>query len=301
MKTFLDLVGNTPLVELKRFSRPEKNVRIFAKLELFNPSGSLKDRIVKYMIEKAEREGKLKKDMVIVEASSGNTGIALSMVCNLKGYKCRIYMPESKSMERRVMIRAWGGELILTDPSNQNSHIEAAEELCAKEPDKYYYFNQNGDEGNTEAHYITGKEIARDLKDIGVDYFVAGLGTGGTLMGVSKALKEEFGERVKIIGVHPATAISKIEGLLHLDGSYIPPIWHQDKIDALEKVTDKEAFEYTRQLALKEGIFAGISSGANLCQALKIAEKTENANIVFICGDRGERYLSTKLCDIYRY
>ena len=301
MKTFLDLVGNTPLVELKRFSKPEKNVRIFAKLELFNPSGSLKDRIVKYMIEKAEKEGRLKKDMIIVEASSGNTGIALSMVCNLKGYKCRIYMPESKSMERRVMIRAWGGELILTDPTNQNSHIEAAEELCAKEPEKYFYFNQNGNEGNTEAHYITGKEIAKGMKEIGVDYFVAGLGTGGTLMGVSRALKEEFGDKVKIIGVHPSTAISHIEGLLHLDGSYIPPIWHREQIDALEKVTDEEAYKYTRELALKEGIFAGISSGANLCQVLKIAEKVENANIVFICGDRGERYLSTKLCDVYRF
>ncbi len=301
MKTFLELVGNTPLVELKRFAFPENNVRIFAKLELFNPSGSLKDRIVKYMIEKAEKEGRLKKDMVIVEASSGNTGIALSMVCNLKGYKCRIYMPESKSMERRMMIRAWGGELILTDPANQNSHIEAAEELCAKNPDKYYYFNQNGDEGNTEAHYVTGKEIARDLKDTGVDYFIAGLGTGGTLMGVSRALREEFGDKVKIIGVHPATAISKIEGLLHLDGSYVPPIWHGDKIESLEPITDEEAFEYTRQLALKEGIFAGISSGANLCQALKIASSVKNANIVIIVGDRGERYLSTKLFDVYKY
>ena len=301
MKSFLDLVGNTPLVELKKFSDYTKNVRIFAKLEQFNPSGSLKDRIVKHMLEKAEKEGKLTKDMVIVEASSGNTGIALSMICNMKGYKCRIYMPESKSMERRIMIRAWGGELILTDPTNQNSHIEAAEELCSSNPDKYYYFNQNGDIANTEAHYFTGKEIADEMKDLGVDYFVAGLGTGGTLMGVSRALKEAFGDSVKIIGVHPATAISKIEGLLHLDGSYIPPIWDQSQINSLEPITDEEAFEYTRQLAVKEGIFAGISSGANLCQAMKIAKKVENANIVFICGDRGERYLTTKLCDVYRY
>ncbi len=301
METFLELVGNTPLVELKKFSNYEKNVRIFAKLEQFNPSGSLKDRIVKHMLEKAEKEGKLNRDMVIVEASSGNTGISLSMICNMKGYKCRIYMPESKSMERRIMIRAWGGELILTDPTNQNSHIEAAEELCSSNPGKYYYFNQNGDIGNTEAHYVTGKEILEQMGDLKVDYFVAGLGTGGTLMGVSKALRERFEDKVKIVGVHPATAISKIEGLLHLDGSYVPPIWDGEKIDSLESVSDEEAFEYTRQLAVKEGIFAGISSGANLCQALKIAEKTENANIIFICGDRGERYLTTKLCDVYRY
>lgn len=301
MRAYLNLIGSTPLIRLKRIQVPGKSdVRLFAKLEQFNPSGSLKDRIVKHIVKRAEKDGRLKSGMTIVEASSGNTGIALGMVCNLKGYACRVYMPESKSMERRIMIRAWGADLVLTDKGYQNSHIDAAEELCGRDPDKYFYFNQNGEIGNVEAHYEgTGKEIVKQMEGQSVDFFVAGFGTGGTLMGVARALRENY-TLSKIVGVQPATALSRIEGLLHLDGSYVPPLWDDSCTDEMMSITDEEAMESTRRLALEEGIFAGVSSGANLAAALKIGDRLESGNIVFICGDRGERYLSTPLYDVYR-
>ena len=288
----LDLIGNTPLVELKSFSMGS-TVKIFAKLEMMNPSGSLKDRIAKYMIEEAEHSGKLTPGKTIIEASSGNTGISLSMVGSLKGYRTKIFMPESKSVERRIMMRMWGAELVLTSKDNPHSHIEAAKELAAS-GGEYFYIDQNENQDNVLAHYHhTAREILEQMTGT-IDAIVAGIGTGGTIMGIGRRLKEAH--KTRVVSVQPAEPISKIEGLLHLDGSYVPGICDLSLIDETVYVSDPNAIEMARKLALQEGLFAGISSGAVLWGALKLAEKMDKGQIVIILGDRGERYLSTDLC-----
>ncbi|MFQ6082556.1 MAG: PLP-dependent cysteine synthase family protein [Candidatus Aminicenantia bacterium] len=292
-KTMLDLIGNTPLVEIKKLN-PNPKVKILAKLEGYNPTGSLKDRIVKFMVEKAEEKGTLTKEKTIIEASSGNTGISLAMIGAIKGYKVKIFMLETKSRERRVLMKLWGAEVVLTSGDNPHSHIEACEELYSREKEKYYYLNQNGDENNSLAHYLTtGQEILDQTKGK-ADVFVAGLGTAGTLMGVSRKLKEH-NDRIKVISVEPVTGMSRIEGLLHMDGSYIPPIYCSALIDEMVRVSDEDAFRATRLLTLEEGIFAGISSGACLHAAWQVAQKMTKGIIVVLFADRGERYLSSPL------
>lgn len=290
-KNILDMIGNTPILKLENLS-PNPDVRIFAKLEFYNPTGSLKDRMVKRIIEKAEQRRELRKGMTIVEASSGNAGISLCAIGSVKGYKVRIYMPETKTIERRKIIRALGGELILTSGDNPHSHIEAVEDLIKNEPENYFYLNQNGNQENVLAHYYgTGEEIMDELNSK-IDYFVAGLGTGGTLIGASMRLKEKFKE-LKIIAVEPAKPISKIEGLLHRDGSYIPPILREDLIDETVRVGDEDAIETVKKIWKREGIFAGVSSGATLFASLNIAEKIKKGVIVTIFADSGDRYLSS--------
>jgi cysteine synthase len=289
----LSLIGNTPLVHLRSFTT-KSNVKIYAKLEMMNPSGSLKDRIAKYMIEEAESRQLLSPEKIITEASSGNTGIALSMVGSLKGYRTRIFMPESKSVERRVMMRMWGADLVLTSRHNPHSHIEAAKEL-ASQGNGYFYIDQNENQDNVLAHYhTTGTEILEQINGP-VSAFVAGIGTGGTLMGVGRRLKEQ-NQQTRIVSVQPAEPISKIEGLLHLDGTYTPGIIDLSLIDQTVYVPDGSAIETARQIALQEGLFVGISSGATLWAALQLVEQMESGQIVVIFGDRGERYLSTDLC-----
>lgn len=290
-RNILDTIGRTPLIELEKVNS-NSLVRIFSKLEFFNPTGSLKDRMVKRIIEKAEERGELREGMTIVEASSGNAGISLCAIGGAKGYKVRIYMPETKTIERRKMIKALGGELILTSGENPHSHIEAVEELVKNEPESYFYLNQNGNEENILAHYYgTGEEILKDL-NFKIDYFVAGLGTGGTLMGAGMRLKEKFKD-LKIIAVEPEKPISKIEGLLHRDGSYVPPILKEELIDETIRVKDEDAIECLRILWEREGIFAGISSGAVLFALLKVAERIKKGVIVSIFADSGDRYLSS--------
>jgi cysteine synthase len=291
VKSILDMVGRTPILELKNLNQ-NHDVRIFSKLEFLNPTGSLKDRIVKRIIEKAEEKGELRKGMTIVEASSGNTGISLCAIGGAKGYRVRIYMPETKTVERRKIIRAFGGELILTSGDNPHSHIEAVEELVKNEPENYFYLNQNGNEDNTWAHYYgTGEEILREL-NFKIDYLVAGLGTGGTLMGVGMRLKEKFRD-LKVVAVEPEKPISKIEGLLHRDGTYTPPILREEIIDETIRVKDEDAIDCLKKLWAKEGIFVGISSGAVLFASLKLAERIKKGIIVAIFADSGDRYLST--------
>lgn len=289
----LNLIGNTPLFPLLNFA-PNPNVKIYAKLEMMNPSGSLKDRIAKYMIEEAERTGLLTPGKTIIEASSGNTGISLSMVGSIKGYHTKIFMPESKSMERRIMMRSWGAELILTSRNNPHSHIEAAKELAAHS-NEYFYIDQNENHDNPLAHYhTTASEILEQI-DGPIDAFLAGIGTGGTIMGAGRRLKEHNAQ-TRIIAVQPAEPISKIEGLLHLDGSYLPGICDLSLINENIYVPDPQAIETARAIALKEGLFVGISSGAVLWAALQVAAKLDSGRIVVIFGDRGERYLSTDMC-----
>lgn len=292
----LKSIGNTPLVPLKR-SSPNPQVRIWAKLELCNPTGSLKDRIVHYMVERAEERGELGPGKIIIEATSGNTGISLGMVAAVKGYKLKLFMLENKTIERRKMLRFWGADLQLTTKDDPDSHIYAAKELIAAEPDKYYYLDQNENEDNVWAHYHgTGREIVEQLSGK-VDGFIAGFGTGGCLMGVGRYLKDH-GVGAKIFAVEPwSDPRAKIDGLKHSSEAYQPPIYKRSLITETIEVPEAEAYAVTRSIAVNEGIIAGISSGAALWAAQQAARRMESGNLVVLFGDRGERYFSTALFD----
>ncbi len=295
MVGILDQIGNTPLVRLTSIN-PFPHVNMFAKLEGMNPTGSLKDRIAKYMIEKAEQNRSLNREKTVIEASSGNTGISLSMVAAVKGYKIKIFMPESKSIERRKVMLLGGTEIVLTTGKDQNSHIKACEELAKAESNKYFYFDQNGNENNTLAHYYTMAVEILDQIDRKIDVMVAGFGTGGTIMGCARRFKE-VNPDVYIISVEPEKAISKIEGLLHMDGEYIPKIYDPILIDRVIRVSDENAIQMTQRIAREEGIFAGISSGAVLWAALEFAKEFQKGNFVLVFADSADRYLSTALCE----
>ena len=289
----LSAIGNTPLIEFTNLNEDPK-VRIFGKLEGGNPGGSVKDRPAYYMIKKAEESGELVRGKIIIEPTSGNTGITLAMIGAAKGYKVRLYMPECVSVERRRVIEAFGAETVLT-PAEEGTDgaIRKAHQVIVKEPDKYYMPNQFENENNVLAHYeTTGPEIFSQTNGE-IDIFVAGMGTGGTLMGVGKYLKEKK-PQVKIIGVEP-TVGNKIQGLKNMQESIVPKIYHSEKLDEKITVEDDPAYEMARLLATKEGIFVGMSSGAAVVGALRIAKKMHSGIIVVILPDRGDRYLSTTL------
>jgi cysteine synthase len=291
-RSILDAIGNTPMVLLRHLS-PNPRVRIFAKLEGQNPSGSLKDRIAKYMVEQAEAQGLLTPDKTVLEATSGNTGIALAMVCKVKGYAMVAVMPESVSPERVHLLRAYGAEVVFT-PGNlgTNYAILVAQEMAAREPQRYFMPNQYANEANPRAHYeTTGVEILEALPE--VDVFIAGLGTGGTLMGVGRRLKEA-NPKVKVIAAAPDPE-ETIEGLRRLEDGFVPPILDLSLLDGRIMVKSREAFATTKELMEKEGIFAGVSSGAVVAVAKRIASRMERGNIVCLCADGGWKYLSTSL------
>jgi cysteine synthase len=289
LAVLLDIIGNTPVVELKRInSKPE--VKLFAKLEFYNPGGSVKDRIAKYMIEEAEREGRISPDTKILEATSGNTGIGLAMIARLKGYSVTLLMPESMSIERRKILQALGAEILLTPAEEgMNGAIKRAKELA--ENPNFYWVDQFENKANVKAHYeTTGKEI---IEQVGkVDVFVAGIGTGGTISGVGRRLKERFSQ-VKVVGAEPRSG-SKIQGLRCLD-DYVPPILDFTVIDEIVRVEDEEAFKCTRELARREGLFVGASSGAALSVALREVKKISRGVVVTVFPDAGFKYLSTDL------
>jgi cysteine synthase len=285
----LDLIGNTPLVKIRRLTE-EDHATILAKLEMFNLSGSVKDRLVKYIVEDAERTGILKRGSVIVEATSGNTGIALSMIGCVKGYKVKVILPRSASEERKRTIQSFGAELILTD--DEYEAIRLAEKLSLK--NDWYLLNQFGNNLNVEAHYqTTGREL---LEQSGgnLDALVAGIGTGGTIMGVGRRLKEHS-PKIKIIGCEPDLD-SKIEGMLNFtDSNYRPPILDLELVDELVRVKDEDALWTTREIARKEGLFVGISSGAAMHVALQKAKDLgKGKTVALIFADGGGRYLSTQ-------
>ncbi len=290
----LDQIGNTPLFRLQRLSG-NPDVEIWAKLELANPSGSLKDRIALYMIDEAEKRGDLRPGMTIVEATSGNTGIALGMVAAVKGYRLKLFMLENKTLERRKMMRYWGADLVLTTQDDPDSHIYGAKELISSEPQKYFYIDQNENLDNVQAHYHgTAQEVAEQL-DGNIDAFVAGFGTGGTLMGVARFFRDQ-GIAARICAVEPGgEPRARIDGLKHSSESYQPPIYDRSLIDETVEVPEDETYESTRQLAAQEGLLAGLSSGAALWAAQQLARQMEQGRIVVVLGDRGERYFSTRL------
>jgi cysteine synthase len=284
----LDLIGKTPLVKLTRVAPANDKVEVFAKMEGYNPCSSIKDRIAKYMIEGAEERGELTKDKIIVEASSGNTGIGLAMVAAHKAYRLRIIMPESMSVERRRVMQAFGAEVILSPgEEGMNGAIARASEM-GSDP-SYYHPDQFGNPDNVRAHYEgTGAEILEQVQDI--DVLVAGLGTGGTIMGVGRRLKENY-PNIKIVGVEPYPK-SLIQGLRNLQ-DFMPPILDVSIMDEKMNVEDGCAFNTVRVLANIEGLFVGISSGAAVHAALQVADRLESGRIVVILPDRGDRYLST--------
>ncbi len=290
----LELIGNTPMVRLTKVVPANSSVEIYAKLEGYNPCSSVKDRIARYMIEGAESRGDLTPDMTIIEATSGNTGIGLAMVAAFKGYKLKIVMPESMSIERRRVMQAFGAEIVLTPGElGMNGAIAEAERL-AGEPG-YYHPDQFANPDNVRAHYEgTAGEILAQVKDIGA--FVAGIGTGGTLMGIGTRLKEAY-PSIKIFGVEPLRN-SKIQGLRNLE-DYMPPIFDLNILDEKIRVEDGCAFNTSRVLARIEGLFVGISSGAVVHAALQLAEDMDAGRMVVLLPDRGDRYLSTECftCD----
>lgn len=288
VETVLDLIGGTPLVGIHGLS-PNPAVRLYAKLEGNNPAGSVKDRIAKAMVEAAEREGRLSPGDTILEPSSGNTGIGLALVCRLKGYRLRVVLPENVSVERRQLLEIFGAEVVLS-PAKEGSNgaIRVAQELD-KEGD-VVLLHQYRNPANPEAHYRgTGPEIWADCPE--VDAFVAGLGTSGTLMGVGRYLKERK-PSVRVVAVEPPAG-EFVQGLRSLEEGYIPPIFDPDMLDRRFIVRPRESVEWTRRLVEECGIFAGLSSGAVLAGAAKVAMEMEGGTVVALLPDGGWKYLST--------
>ena len=289
----IQAIGETPLVELTRLQQNPR-VRIFAKLEGNNPGGSVKDRPAAYMIRKAEEAGILDPGKVILEPTSGNTGIALAMIGSSKGYRVKLVMPACVSLERRAILEAYGAEVVLS-PADEatDGAIRLAHRILEEEPNLYYMPNQYGNPNNPLAHYeTTGPEIWRQTGGR-LDAFVAGMGTSGTLMGVGRYLKEQRGE-IQIVGVEPRLG-HKVQGLKNMQEAIVPAIYHQERLDVKLTVEDEDAFATARHLAMDEGIFAGMSSGAAVAGALRYAETLEEGIVVTLLPDRGDRYLSTTL------
>ncbi|MDP2799990.1 MAG: cysteine synthase, partial [Deltaproteobacteria bacterium] len=289
----LDHIGRTPLVPIIRIN-PYQDVAILAKLEMFNPGGSIKDRVALAMIEAAEETGDLKKGMTVLEATSGNTGIGLALVSAVKGYRCMLVMSESASMERRMVLEAFGAEIILT-PANLGTDgaIEEAYALAREYPERYFMTDQFNNENNWKAHYTgTGPEIWEQTGGQ-VSAIVMGLGTTGTAMGVSRYIKEQNPD-VKIIGVEPYLK-HRIQGLKNMKESYKPGIFDKNRLDEIINIHDEEAFAMARRLAKEEGLFVGMSSGAAMAAALEVARRMAKGIVVTIFPDGGDRYLSTDL------
>jgi cysteine synthase len=289
--SILDTIGNTPLVELKSFS-PRPGVQIFAKLEGANPSGSIKDRIAKKMIEEAEADGRLTPGAILLEPTSGNTGIALAMIARVKGFAFVAVMPDNVTQERRQMLELYGAKIVYSDGTlGSNGAVKLAKELASSD-DRYVMLYQYGNEANPRAHYEgTAVEIIRDLPDL--DVFVAGLGTGGTLTGNARRLKE-YNPAIKIVAAEPLQG-EGVQGLRSLEDGFVPPVLDQSLLDSKILVSAGDSIRRTRQLKDQEGIFAGPSCGAALHAALRVASSMERGKIVVILADGGWKYLSEDL------
>jgi len=289
----LGAIGNTPLVQLTNLNG-NADVKIFAKLEGSNPGGSVKDRPAFYMIMMAEKSGELTKDKTIIEPTSGNTGIAIAMIGAAKGYKVKLFMPECVSVERQLILQAFGAEVVLTPAKEAvDGAIRRAHEALKTEPGKYYMPNQFDNPNNVLAHYeTTGPEIFNQTKGK-VDVFVCAMGTTGTLIGTAKYLKEKI-PGIKVVAVEP-TLGHTIQGLKNMQESVVPGIYDPTAFDEKLTIEDGDAFETARMLAVREGLFTGMSSGAAVAGALEVAKKMKKGNIAVILPDRGDRYLSTTL------
>jgi cysteine synthase B len=294
----LQTIGNTPLVRINKLN-PNKNASIYAKIEGSNPSGSIKDRIALSMIEQAEKEGTLVKGKMIIEPTSGNTGVALAMIGVLKGYEVEIVMSDAVSVERRKMIRAFGAKVILTEGKlGTDGAIRKARELVKEDPEKYFMPDQFSNEYNKIAHYrTTGEEIWKQTKGK-IDYFVSSLGTSGTIMGVGRVLKEH-NPQIKIVCAHPVKG-HYIQGLKNMEEAIVPSIYDPSQIDITIMVETEVAYEMTRQIVSKEGIFVGMSSGAAMYATVEIAKKIDSGTIVVQRCSKNKTVVLTHSCGFFR-
>jgi cysteine synthase len=283
-------IGNTPLIELPRLS-PKPGVRIWAKLESRNPTGSVKDRVARALIEDAEEKGAISPGQTILEPTSGNTGISLAMICSRKGYPLKVVMPENVTRERTQLLEMYGAQIVYSEGSlGSNGAVEKALSMAAADS-SYYMPYQYGNQANPLAHYNgTALEILEELDEVSA--FVAGLGTGGTLMGNGRRLKETFGDACKIVAAEPMQG-EPVQGLRSLDDGFIPPIIDISLLDRKIFVTNSDAITWTRKLLDEEGVFAGVSSGAIARVAVRIASELDEGNVVFIVADDGWKYLSS--------
>ncbi len=289
----LQTIGNTPIVQINRLN-PKKNVTIYAKLEGFNPTGSVKDRIALSMIQQAENEGTLTKGKTIIEPTSGNTGISLAMIGVAKGYDVEIVMSDAVSVERRQMITAFGAKVTLTEGKHgTDGAIIKARELVKNYPQKYFMPDQFSNEYNKLAHYRTTGEEIWEQTGGNIDYFVSSIGTSGTIMGVGAVLREN-NSNIKVVCAHPVKG-HYIQGLKNMEEAIVPSLYQPSQIDITVMVETEDAYDMTRQIVRNEGIFVGMSSGAAMYATLEIARKIEKGTIIVIFPDGGEKYLSTNL------
>lgn len=297
----LDLIGATPMVRLKRVI-PQDAASVLGKMESLNPGGSVKDRIALAMIEDAERNGRLKPDSVVVEPTSGNTGIGLALVAAVKGYRIILTMPDDMSVERRRLLERYGAELVLTPAiEGMTGAVFAAQELCKKHPE-YFMPQQFENPANPEVHYRTTAREILDATGGRIDAFVAGVGTGGTITGVGRLIREQVGEQVLLVAVEPSRSPvlsggrAGMHGIQGIGASFVPGVLDRHIYNEIMRVEDKDALQYSRRLAKEEGILAGISAGANVFAARKVAERLgAGKTVVTIICDTGERYLSVNM------
>ncbi|HSR16534.1 MAG TPA: cysteine synthase family protein [Ignavibacteriaceae bacterium] len=294
--SILSAIGNTPLIKINRITgKLNPGVKIFAKAEWFNPGGSVKDRPALNMIVEGEKKGLLTKDKIIIDATSGNTGIAYAMIAAAKGYKLKLAMPANVSIERKKIIEAYGAEIIYTNPlENTDGSQRTVKKIYSENPGLYFYPDQYNNSANWKAHYkTTALEIIEQTKGK-ITHFVSGLGTTGTFVGVSKRLKEVNPE-IKCIAFQPDSPLHGLEGLKHLPTAIVPGIYDESLADGVLEVSTEESYDIVEELALKEGIFAGFSSGAAMAAALKIAQEIDSGIIVTVFPDGGTKYLSEKI------
>ena len=294
--SLLSHIGNTPLIKITKLKDKALNgVQVYAKAEWFNPGGSVKDRPALRMIQIGEERGELTKDKIIMDSTSGNTGIAYALIGAVKGYKVRLVMPSNVSEERKRIVKAYGAEIIFTSPlEGSDGAIKEARRIYKEEPRKYFMPDQYNNPANPESHYeTTGKEIIEQTKG-SITHFVAGIGTGGTIMGTGRRLKE-FNSKIKVIAVEPATPLHGLEGLKHMESSIVPGIYKEEFLDGKIKVQTEDAYEMTLRLAKEEGLFVGYSSGAAMQGALEVARQIKEGVIVTVFPDSGDKYLSTSL------
>jgi S-sulfo-L-cysteine synthase (O-acetyl-L-serine-dependent) len=295
-ESVLDLIGDTPLLEIRKLpERLPAGVRILAKLEGFNPGGSVKDRAALRMVQEGIRNGKLRPDKTILDSSSGNTGIALAMIGRVLGYSVELVVPENVSRERKQIIHAYGAKIVYSDPlEGSDGAIRLCRKILQENPDRYFKPDQYFNQMNPQAHYeTTGPEIYRQTQQK-ITHFVAGIGTGGTIMGTGRYLKER-NPSIRIIAVEPDDALHGLEGLKHMASSIVPGIYHEDELDEKISVSTEDAYAMVYRLSQEEGILVGQSSGAALFATLKLARKLREATLVTVFPDFGDKYLSTNL------
>ena len=294
--SIVDLIGNTPLVRLSTFESGLRNVELYAKAEWKNPGGSVKDRPALRMIQDGEKSGALTRDKIILDATSGNTGIAYAMIGAARGYRVRLCVPSNVTPERKRILKAFGADIVYTDPmQGSDGAILKAREMYAAEPNLYFYADQYNNPGNWRAHYDTTAPEIIEQTGGRITHFVAGLGTSGTFVGAGRRFRE-FNRSIRLISVQPDSPLHGLEGLKHMETAIVPGIYDTAVADEDLGVSTEDAFELTRQLA-RSGIFVGISSGANLAAALTVARRSPDSVIIMIFPDGGEKYLSERFWD----